>query len=186
MKVSLYILVIAILLIGRTVGFAQEHSPSDSSAVEQIRRPHILYVELMGRAPFWNIGYGYSFYRYKKHELNTTIGINYSWGGRTQQSTAFLIGTFYRYGNRFCVEVGASAVVNLNWVRFFEEPHFNDRGEHIDIPGHGYGIVPSVGFVYRTKNERIQLGIRYTPLVDLRNTENTFPYMFGAFMNYCF
>jgi hypothetical protein len=56
---------------------AQESMHSDTSGSEELRKPHILHVEILGRGGYWNIGYGYSFIQRKNHEFIGSIGINF-------------------------------------------------------------------------------------------------------------
>jgi len=164
---------------------AQETVAADTLAAEKLRRPHILYVEAMGRGGYWSVGYGYSFFQRKKHELNGTIGMNFMWYGKYHQSTAIPVGVFYRYGERFKVEVGFSALTLINWAKFYQKSYYDSTEGHIvEIPSHKLAVAPSIGFVYGSKNKKIELGLRYSPLFNVYNKSDMLPVWFGAFFNY--
>lgn len=185
MKTALYIFAVASWLIGGSCAFGQGASSSDTSAVEIPRRPHILYVEVMGRAPYWNIGYGYSFFQRGKHELNATIGASYMYYWDIRQISMFPVGVFYRFGERFKVEGGFTVTPVINWPRFWGAvKYYPETEEHVGVLGQQVLIVPSVGFVYGSKNGKFEIGARYTPTFNPIRFRNTIPYSFGAFFTY--
>ena len=185
MKALLYIMVVAVWISNSACAFAQEQSNSDTSVVQTPHRPHIIYVEVMGRAGYWNIGYGYSFFQRNKHELNAMVGFNYMYYWDIRQISMFPVGVFYRFGERFKFEGGFSVTPIINWPRFRGELSYDDdNAESVRVLDHQILLVPSVGFVYGTKNGKFEFGARYTPQVNPIALENTIPYVFGTFFTY--
>lgn len=182
MKIFTVISAIVCLLIGAST-YAQETMNADTSVTVQIRRPHILYVEALGRGGYWSVGYGYSFFQRNSHELNSIIGVNFMWYGKHRQSTMIPVGLFYRYGERFKVEIGFTVTPDINWARIYIGPYWNDHGEPREILNHDILFIPSIGFVYGSKNKRIEIGLRYTPAFTIR-VDNALPVWFGVFFHY--
>lgn len=178
-------MLITIFLMAEVAACAQEAGNADTSALTQIRRPHILYAEVLGRGGYWSVGYGYSFFQRNRHELNSIIGANFMYYGRNHQSTVIPVGVFYRFGYRFKIEVGFTVTTAINWVRFYKESSWtSDSTEYIEIPNHGVGLIPSIGLVYASKSQKVELGLRYTPILNPQNIQNSAPVWFGAFFYY--
>ena len=185
MKALLYITLLFALLVNDRAVLAQEASSPDTSIGKTIRRPHILYAEVMGRAGYWNIGYGYSFFQRGKHELNATVGFNYMYYWDIRQISMFPVGLFYRFGERFKLEGGFTINPVINWPRFRGAvKYYPETEESIRVLDHYVVLIPSLGFVYGTKNGKFEVGIRYTPLFDVIDFRGTIPYSFGAFFHY--
>jgi hypothetical protein len=162
---------------------AQETDNADTSAVERIHRPHILYVEIIGRAAYWNVGYGYTFFQKDKHELNSVIGVNFIWNNANHYATMIPVGLFYRYGHRIKVEAGFSVTPNINLARIIKGSHYYLHGEYTRRISHQVNLIPSIGIVYGSVSKKFEVGIRYTPYLNPIHFENSIPYVFGAFFN---
>ena len=159
-------------------------TPKDTLDKEPVSRPHILYFEGMGRAAYYNFGYGYAFFQREKHELNATIGFCYMHGQDRAQLTYHPIGLFYRYGQRFKFEGGFSVTPVINWQRFRDRYFETGEGFQAETVRHGVALFPSIGFVWATRNQLFEIGARYTPLLNPIQFENSVPYIFSAFFQF--
>lgn len=184
MKVLLNIMLLLGLLLSNCIVSGQEAN-LDTSVVKTVPRPHILYAEVMGRAGYWNIGYGYSFFQRGKHELNATVGFNYMYYWNIRQISMFPVGIFYRFGDRFKVEAGFTVTTVINWPRFRTSIWYDTEDEmYVQVLNHQVAIVPSLAFVYGFKNKKVELGIRYTPIFNSIQFDRPVLYAFGAFFYY--
>lgn len=165
-------------------GLAQNSLPTDSAETKEPQKPHIIYAEVVGRGGYWSIGYGYSFFQKKKHELNSLVGLNFMWYNRKHYSSSIPVGVFYRYGRVFKLEMGVSATPVINWAKFDRKSSYDSTlGQTMEIPNHNFVVIPSVGFVYGSRNGVIEIGLRYTPIIDFP-TRNSSPIWGGAFLHY--
>jgi hypothetical protein len=180
-------LVCILTLFATTTSFVvgqEETTTADTLEKKVAPRPHILYFEAMGRAAYYNFGYGYAFFQRGKHELNATIGFCYINGSDGAQLSFHPIGLFYRYGHRFKFEGGFSVTPRINWQNFRGPFYDPELGYEISTLPHTVGLFPSVGFVWATRNQLFELGARYTPLIDPGSIENSIPYNFSLFFQF--
>ena len=168
-----------------SIVLAQEVATIDTVEKKLVTRPHIIYMEGMGRGGYYNIGYGYSFFQRDNHELNVLIGINPYWDGDGRaQMTAVPVGLFYRYGQQFKFELGFSITPFINWQRFRGRYYDLEVGIRSKVAEHQLILIPSLGFAYGTKNQVFEVGMRYTPYIVPLRLDNSIGYVFGAFFHY--
>lgn len=173
------------LLLLSVVSTFGQGAPKDTLDKEPVSRPHILYFEGMGRAAYYNFGYGYAFFQREKHELNATIGFCYiGRGDAGAQQTFHPVGLFYRYGQRFKFEGGFSVTPIINWQNFAGRSYHPEYGYEISTLPHRVLLIPSVGFVWVTRNQLFEVGARYTPYIEPQMIENSIGYVFGAFFQF--